>query len=328
MKKILLFVSVIALSSSAFAQFENGDFENWHTAKYGGKTNDSLSLEVPNGFDTGTQAYTDLPQSVFKDTDVKIKGSTSARLETFQFVQTNKRYGIPGYLGSAIGDYGNAAYLLRARFAGQTLLPLQSHKYTGTNLPTTITFQSKAESKVANDSGRVLVTFTKYITDSAKTKVVGRARKYFAHTTDFQKVTVDYVALPGYESTVPDSMGIVFINSKASYIRLDSNSIGTKVWIDDLQVSGVSNTSIFNNTTQVQVNIFPNPAVEYFTVYSEDKNVAKVEVYNILGMLVANVALLDNHAKINCEQFAKGQYIVKLLDAQNRMLTSKAITVK
>ncbi len=62
------------------------------------------------------------------------------------------------------------------------------------------------------------------------------------------------------------------------------------------------------STTKSGINIYPNPAVSYFTVETSEK-VLSVEIYDTLGRKIQN---LQDSKTYNIERLSKGIYFVKI----------------
>jgi hypothetical protein len=65
------------------------------------------------------------------------------------------------------------------------------------------------------------------------------------------------------------------------------------------------------------INIYPNPVGDQFTVYSlQFTDVAKLEIYNVLGERVSQSEIINQKSEINVAGLAKGVYMVELKNGQ------------
>jgi hypothetical protein len=89
---------------------------------------------------------------------------------------------------------------------------------------------------------------------------------------------------------------------------IGSNNILTQGFQQPLLgVSSIVENPDFN------VNVYPNPALNYVKVELDDQNLpAVLLVYDINGKLVKNLNLNENITEINIEGLNKGTYIIRL----------------
>lgn len=73
------------------------------------------------------------------------------------------------------------------------------------------------------------------------------------------------------------------------------------------------------------VSVFPNPATEYIAINDESDRVTKVEVYNLTGRQMKSFVAAKGE-KYNVFDLADGVYFVRLLDKNNRIVTTQRIT--
>lgn len=85
-----------------------------------------------------------------------------------------------------------------------------------------------------------------------------------------------------------------------------------------------STTSIKSNTIE-SIQLYPNPAQNYFYIESVDNEKISVEIINTNGHIVKQLDSEENKSKIGIEQLSKGMYFVKITNAQGDITTKKLI---
>lgn len=84
-----------------------------------------------------------------------------------------------------------------------------------------------------------------------------------------------------------------------------------------------------NSLTDVDLdrtcNVFPNPASDILNVTSQFK-VKDIEIYNIIGMKIKEIAINNYEANIDISNFSSGNYIVKLITT--RGIATKKLIIK
>ena len=60
------------------------------------------------------------------------------------------------------------------------------------------------------------------------------------------------------------------------------------------------------------ISIFPNPSTDFINIISKEKEINKIEIFDIFGKHVYNVSQTDNNVIININTFAKGVYVVNI----------------
>lgn len=73
----------------------------------------------------------------------------------------------------------------------------------------------------------------------------------------------------------------------------------------------------------VEVNIYPNPARNYFTVNSES-NIQQVEIYNQVGQLTKQLKTTNQQLNVSVSDFISGIYFVKIFSS-NQIITRKLV---
>lgn len=80
----------------------------------------------------------------------------------------------------------------------------------------------------------------------------------------------------------------------------------------------VSFTVTYSSLTAVDLanvnsfNVYPNPAVDNFTIVNEFSATSYVEIYNVLGKVVRTVKADSNTVQIDCSKWQSGYYFCRL----------------
>ncbi|MDT8394434.1 MAG: PKD domain-containing protein [Bacteroidales bacterium] len=123
--------------------------------------------------------------------------------------------------------------------------------------------------------------------------------------------------------TFPTDMKIRFMNAA----RKDDKD----VYIDDIKIIGSTETvqtnagltlmtkalplpaNAGNDADRVQIDLYPNPAVNSINIASNHDGEMSVFIYNITGQQMYYGERLENHQVINVSNFENGLYVVKVL---------------
>ena len=91
----------------------------------------------------------------------------------------------------------------------------------------------------------------------------------------------------------------------------------------EVHVAGRTNT--FNVALNNEVNVFPNPAQEYFSL-SNDSNVETIRLYNVLGSEIKAFNHYDS-AKHSISDLNPGMYLLSMFDKQNNILKTSRFNI-
>lgn len=84
----------------------------------------------------------------------------------------------------------------------------------------------------------------------------------------------------------------------------------TKSVTANLYFMSVISTTLGTDTNSSNVfNVYPNPVINFLNINSNNR-INRIEIYNVLGMLVKKVE--NNTSKINLNQLSKGSYFIKI----------------
>jgi len=84
--------------------------------------------------------------------------------------------------------------------------------------------------------------------------------------------------------------------------------------------------SASNNTTQNGIQVYPNPATDYFNIEASQKG--EIEILNIEGQIIKSIAAGGNKTIIDISALAKGIYFVRFTDVKSGISTTKKLSVQ
>ena len=100
-----------------------------------------------------------------------------------------------------------------------------------------------------------------------------------------------------------------------------SSNFLTQGFVQSYQFTPLSSNQLSNGTVSVQ--LYPNPASDYFTL---NETTAKVEIYSITGQLVKSFdANKTAGSQFSISDLNQGLYIVKTFDENNEMKVLKLL---
>ena len=71
--------------------------------------------------------------------------------------------------------------------------------------------------------------------------------------------------------------------------------------------------------------LYPNPATEYLLLSAEGHDIKTLELYNVMGRKVMTHYIQYEGEKFNISDLPKGMYMVRMLDAQHRVIRTQSI---
>jgi len=102
---------------------------------------------------------------------------------------------------------------------------------------------------------------------------------------------------------------------------LQSTVVSSNGQLVDTTCVSTSIASFVNQFNQIM--IFPNPAKDKIQIIA--LNTFDVEIYNTLGSKVYSAKNLSNSLQLNISDWAKGIYIIKVKDRQDKIHIGKII---
>ncbi len=73
-----------------------------------------------------------------------------------------------------------------------------------------------------------------------------------------------------------------------------------------------------------EINIYPNPATDYFMVKNEVA-VNRLQVFNVIGRQMKDFLVLNEQQQFNIGDLNSGLYLVRFLDEKGNIITTKRI---
>lgn len=78
--------------------------------------------------------------------------------------------------------------------------------------------------------------------------------------------------------------------------------------------------------TSSEINVFPDPATATINVAYGTNDIAKIEVYNLVGRLMGAYTCSKGNAAIDVNSLVPGVYMVRLVDAHGRVAATRKFT--
>ena len=143
-----------------------------------------------------------------------------------------------------------------------------------------------------------------------------------------QDAILDYFAQNG-EASYEDLGGTIADCVEGTIMKVftfpynANNTLGTVNTVDVLMGEGV--VGLNDVMTNVEANLYPNPANQYFNV-SSLSIIDRVQITNVLGQVVMTKEIGANGANINIESLEAGNYFVTIYT--NQGVATKKLLVK
>ncbi len=108
-------------------------------------------------------------------------------------------------------------------------------------------------------------------------------------------------------------------------VTLRLNELGNSANGGDVTFFGQGITTSIKGVEDVSVNIFPNPASDFIKL-TNVSGIANVEIYNLIGRKVLVENGISEGETLNISNLSKGMYLVRMLDDNNNVLTTRRIS--
>ena len=79
-----------------------------------------------------------------------------------------------------------------------------------------------------------------------------------------------------------------------------------------------------SNSLKPELNVFPNPVIDNFSVYDNNDQVAHIVVFNLIGKKVKSFEHLNGEYHY-IGDLTKGVYLIQMLDKSKHILTTQKI---
>lgn len=78
------------------------------------------------------------------------------------------------------------------------------------------------------------------------------------------------------------------------------------------------------DTQNPKIKVYPNPATHYIKL-SKVKNVSKIKILSLIGSPLKLYNVINQEEKYDVATLPNGLYLVQLLDAQNKVITTERL---
>lgn len=295
MKKILLTISTAVLTTlSVNAQVDFG-FEAWADVPNG-----AVGVQDPKGwasFNVLTNPFTNMKQTVFKETASVGAGAAAAKIVTQPIPSAVP---VPGYDTVGILAIGSVDLASRNIKLGTP--------YTGR--PEKVAFYTKYE-PVTLDTASVSVVLTKYNTTTKTQDIIANGTWTTSATSTTwakKELTLTYLA-----TNSPDSLRII-----ASSSSLYRPKVNSTFYVDDFSFSGwvgVSEQDAIKNN----VIAFPTPAKANISFTSSVPAIS-VEILDVAGRSVGIFPMVGNKVTVETAKYESGMYIYNVVNEQKEVV--------
>ena len=307
MKKILLSLSITALSAGAFAQTTTWDFEAWTGNEPTGWISENELMLLGN------------PQSCFKESVPANVHSGSFSMNLLSVTMTNN----PG--NSLPNPIGLAAPGKLVSF-----VPKFGIQYTAR--PNAVDFWYKY-TPVLGDTAEFLITLWNSATGDT---LAAGYWKTGATVSTYASQTVTLTYNPAFSTEFPDSMALTFSSTKLfnpDYsLCLNCGAAGSNLWVDDINFTGWN--GINEHPSSNNVIVYPNPSTNYANIIADVAEAASVNIYDVTGKMVSSSSLEQTvnminrkEGVINTSKFSAGIYSYSILDKSGTSLRNGKFSV-
>jgi hypothetical protein len=159
------------------------------------------------------------------------------------------------------------------------------------------------------------------ITTPLGTFPVVRSKEYkVTHdTTDVHNSTFG-IWIPNIQTTADSSATYTFWANSVGFplvtVNMDSAGVADIQWLRSIPAVGIN-----EYTSAVQTNVYPNPAQNEINVAVDPSMVSAVQIYDIMGKLVASFPISTDVTNVNTSGFANGAYTFSVIGKDKSVLT-------
>lgn len=301
--RLLFSISLLTLTTAAFAQVPNGNLEGWsvYTSLASG-----ISCDVPTGWDVPDKIAADLgitDRNCTKETVNVNSGSAAARLETKTINVLGTPLDVPGTITTGVISFDFVTFTPAVvggapiTAAYESLNGFYQFAPSGTDTMNIVVFMFLGEDTIGVGQYRDPLTSTSY-------QAFACPITYFA-------------------PLVPDQMQII-ITSSGGFTSLVPGSV---LYVDDLEVTGGVDIEDFAGY-DLGRNIYPNPAADYININNPTSNAVTLEVFGMNGQKVDVVSLNPEMNSVNLEAYSSGIYSFRLVDNGTVVYSNKFVVRK
>lgn len=312
MKRTLPLLFSLALTSYSVQSqttITNGGFENWDSP--------GTANEEPVGFNsnkTGSSTAQLGPQTCFRDGSDKHSGSYAARIETKTFIiavvngnmctgvvnapTTNKA---DGYIGTT--NYSNTSDIRRMSFTGRPDSLVGWYHYTPANSQETGKIRAILHVGHYYDPEAA----SAYHPDSSANKIADCI--FLTPNTTVSNWTRFSVPFVYVDGRTPQ---YIMINTTSS-ANQTTNTAGSKLWLDDMDVIYNPSTGINETYNNNDVKVFAYDKSVYVDFLKRNENETMFSLFDITGRKVFSQSIQNNkHHELKMSELNSGIYIYTL----------------
>jgi hypothetical protein len=308
MKKLIIIVFISHLAVSALFSQPNGGFEDWvseftYETPVGWQTLNFLSLTSPPN-----------PLSAFKAIGIdRHSGNYALKLKSV-YINNNPIHDSTQFqtFGIQVGDTMAAAFTGFINVSPITY----GYGFPYNGRPSKLEFWAKYN-PVGNDTACAGV-FLKRSNNTGGSDTIGAGRLFIPATPVY---TLFQLPIEYFSDSLPDSATIGF---SPSPIRINAR-LNSTLYIDDVVLTGWVGINELNLKQSVKV--FPNPAKESITVYSEKKEARTIRIVTTDGNIAKIFTLSENTATINISSLTNGLYIYEVYDSKNKLIGKGKLSI-
>lgn len=310
-KLILLITTLLTFGSNAQTNPSQNFDETWPVSSLYPAPDPTgwLSTNVL----TNSFASASNPTSTTQNT-LNCSGGFSMRLET-------KKYTL-GLLNGFLPDTCGLA------FTGTVAISVSGGRLVDgigyTQRPTQITYCYHALPQ-PNDTCGISVLLWKW-SGTARNYIGGAKNLYHTATTGMTNATLNIA----YSSTVtPDSM-CIYVASSYKYptygtVIRKGAKLGSVLYVDNLNYPSVGVKE--NETQQINLLAYPNPASTVLYVSTESADAKSLEIIDLTGKVVERLSFNDGKLKIDVSKYNTGLYLYTVVGANKQNLKTGKFTV-
>ena len=313
--KFLSYLAAICLFSfTALAQdVPNGGFEDWATFTGSGSTG-SYNYDLPDFWkttDSVSMANGPFQQSAIRETANVHGGASALHLKTWPLnIPLPINAPVPGVASNGSINTTTLSII------GGTPDTVRHRKLTGYYRYT----------KAGSDTASIVVGLYKYDTGTNTRKTVAAGTLKIGESTSgtaYVSFDLDLTYIEGYK---PDSM-LMYIATGP--LALNSGTVGTELWIDDLAFSGTVGIDELASPVK-NLSVFPQPAAADLNVSFELERPLQLEarLLDLSGKLVLTQALESNRGSLDVANLPAGNYLLNIADERGQVFSSKPVSIQ
>lgn len=145
-------------------------------------------------------------------------------------------------------------------------------------------------------------------------------------TTDFHATSFGGFWIPAIQTSADSTASYTFWANSVGFplvtVNMDSAGVSDIQWLRAMPTVGIN-----EYTSAVQVNVYPNPAQNEINVAIDASTVSAVQIYDIMGKMVASFPISMDVTNVNTSGFANGAYTYSVIGQDKSVLTRGKFTI-